>query len=114
MSTPSPEPARRRARRRAVTLAILAPLLVGGCENVRLDELLPAREDDAPLSREVGAALDANPEVGRFSIAVKSLDEDTVRLSGRVDTAAQKATAERVAAQVPGVRSVVNTLFLRD
>ena len=99
-----------------MTLAAVLSLaaLAGGCENVSLGDLTPPLEDESPLAREVLAALDANPVLAGLFLKVKSLDGDTVRLSGSVDTDMQRNAAERTAVAVPGVRSVVNTLFVRD
>ena len=94
--------------------ALAAALFVGGCENPQLRDVTPSLEDDSALARDVGEALDERPELGRFSIAVKSLDEGTVRLSGRVDNEAQRHTAGEAASRVAGVRSVINTIYVRD
>ena len=110
-------PARRAALGRLAPLALLVPLALAGCENPRLGglgDLTPPLEDDAPISRDVLAALAERPEIARFPITVKSLGEGTVRLSGRVDNDSQRHTAERTAAAVPGVRSVVNTIYLLE
>jgi len=107
-------------RRRSLSIcgAILVTLFVGtslvGCESGGvLGDRLPALEDEAPLSRAVADALSRDPEVGRFTIRVKTVDADTVRLSGNVDNDGQKSQAERVALGVDGVSTVINTLFLR-
>ena len=96
----------------ALVLALALPPLLGGCETVSLEGVTPTLEDDAPLSREVGAALAERPELARFDLNVKSLDEDTIRLSGFVDNDSQRVAAEQAAYRVPGVKSVVNTIFL--
>jgi len=97
-----------------VPAALLATLLVGGCENPQLRSITPSLQDDSALARDVGEALGERPELMRFSISVKSLDEDTVRLSGRVDNEAQRYAAERAASRVAGVRSVINTIYVRE
>ena len=117
---PMPAPATRSPRAPGVAAMAFAALSLGvaallvGCENVSVGDIGPSLEDEAPLTQAVRAALDARPELGGLFIKVKSLDGDTVRLSGRVDTDAQRTTAEQVAASVDGVRSVINTLFVRD
>ena len=114
-----PFPARRPSPARrpfacASPIALAALLLIGACENPQLRAVTPPLQDDSPLARQVGEALDERPELTRFSISVKSLDGGTVRLSGRVDNDAQRHTAERVAVGVPGVRSVINTIYVRE
>ena len=101
--------------RRAALLALSLPcLLLAGCENVSLGELTPTLEDDSPLANAVRAKLDATSDLGGSIIRVKSLDGDTIRLSGTVQSDRVKQPAERAASSVPGVRSVVNTLFIDD
>lgn len=101
--------------RRAALLALSLPcLLLAGCENVSLGELTPPLEDDSPLANAVRAELDAASDLAGSIIRVKSLDGDTIRLSGTVQSDRVKRSAERVASSVPGVRSVVNTLFIDD
>ena len=110
-----PSPARRLLpRASSAALALAALLLVGACENPQLRSITPPLQDDSPLALQVGEALDERPELARFSIAVKSLDGGTVRLSGRVDNDAQRYAAERAAVGVPGVRSVINTIYVRE
>ena len=115
MPVRSTERSPRALARRGAALALLLPgLLLSGCENVSLGELTPALEDDSPLADAVRAKLDVTPQLAGHVIRVKSLDGETIRLSGIVQSDAQRSTAGRVAADVPGVRSVVNSLFLRD
>ena len=94
-------------------LAVAAALLVGACESVPLADLTPALEDDSALASAVDAALRENPSLIGASILVKSVGEDKVRLSGRVDTESQRHEAVRTARRVAGVRSVIDTLFVR-
>jgi len=102
------------SRRTALRSLALPCLLLAGCENVALGELTPALEDDSPLANAVRAKLDAAPDLRGSIIRVKALDGDTIRLSGTVQNDRAKQSAERTAASVPGVRSVVNSLFLDD
>lgn len=107
---------RRRVLRRAGAgvLVLIAGAGAVGCESGGgVGDRVRALEDDAPLSLAVAEALNRDPEVNHFSIRVKSIDADTVRLSGFVDNDGQRGQAERVALAVDGVKTVVNTLFLR-
>jgi len=64
---------------------------------------------DAALSAAVKAKLVADPEVKASRIDVGTVD-GVVTLSGRVETAAEKAAAVRVAKGTDGVRSVIDAL----
>ena len=65
--------------------------------------------DDATLTAKVKAKLAADPEVTAYQIDVDSL-EGVVTLSGRVESAAEAAEAEKLARDTDGVKSVVNRL----
>ncbi len=64
---------------------------------------------DASLTAAVKAKLIADPEVKALKVDVSTTD-GVVTLSGRVDTATERATAGRVAAGTAGVQRVVNAL----
>src|SRR5262245_13014546 len=68
-----------------------------------------AQADDAATTAAVKSRLMANPEVSSYEIDVDSTD-GAVRLSGWVETEAERAAAQRVAAQTEGVRSVRNEI----
>jgi hyperosmotically inducible periplasmic protein len=65
--------------------------------------------DDATLTAKVKAKLAADPEVTAYAIDVDTL-ESVVTLSGRVESAAESAEAEKLARNTEGVRTVVNRL----
>ena len=65
--------------------------------------------DDATLTAKVKAKLAADPEVTAYAIDVDTM-EGTVTLSGRVETAAESAEAEKLARDTEGVKAVVNRL----
>ena len=65
---------------------------------------------DAALTTKVKAALLEDRETRRFSIHV-TCDQDTVTLSGAVDSPADAAHAQSVAAAVKGVAAVNNQLI---
>jgi len=69
-------------------------------------------EDTMSLSLRVKQALKNNPQTMHARILVTTKD-DTVKLSGYVDNDAAVAEAERLTNQVPGVRFVVNALYIR-
>lgn len=68
--------------------------------------------DDTALTAKVKAALVKDPIVKALDVEVETF-KSTVQLSGFVDTADQKAQAERVAASVAGVASVRNNITLK-
>jgi len=69
--------------------------------------------DDAELASKVKAKLAADPEVNPFEIDV-DVNDGVVRLSGSVDTAADRTEAGRLAADTSGVVSVNNELTVGD
>lgn len=71
-----------------------------------------ALDDAELLSLNVKQALKKNAQTMHAGIQV-STKNDTVKLSGYVDNDAVAAEAERIAYQVPGVRFVVNALYIR-
>jgi len=96
-----------------LALGLLLGALAGGCETGSLSSLGPALTDQSPLSNEVRIALQDAPETANLGILVKTLDSGRIRLSGSVPNDATRNRAEQVAASVPGVQGVVNTLQLR-
>jgi osmotically-inducible protein OsmY len=77
------------------------------------NELAVTPPEDANGAAEVGAAvrgaIERDPYLEPYEITVRA-GEDIVTLDGTVETRFEKARAERVASQVPGVASVVNGL----
>jgi osmotically-inducible protein OsmY len=68
--------------------------------------------DDATITGEVKAKLVAD-KVSNLTRVDVDTSNATVYLNGSVDTAEQKARAERLARDVKGVRSVVNNLQIQ-
>lgn len=100
-------------RRAAPALVLALGVMSGGCETGTLSSLGPALTDQSPLSNDVRIALQEAPETANLGILVKTLDSGRVRLSGSVPNDGVRNRAEQVAAAVPGVLGVVNTLQLR-
>lgn len=94
----------------AATAIALSALLTAGCATNRS---ISSQADDAATTASVKSRLIANPEVSSYEIDVDSTD-GIVRLSGWVKTQAERAAAERVAAQTNGVRPVQNEIALGD
>jgi hyperosmotically inducible periplasmic protein len=67
--------------------------------------------EDASLTARVKAKLAADPEVRAYTIDVDTL-EQVVTLSGRVESAAIRAEAEKLTRGTSGVRGVQNNLLV--
>jgi len=67
---------------------------------------------DAAITADVKARLIAEPGIRAFSINVDTYN-GAVTLKGDVKTGAQRATAERLARKVKGVKSVRNELTVK-
>ena len=81
-------------------VAVLAVVLATGCARVR---------SDAQLLSDVQSKLAADPSVDAKQIQVQAKD-GTVTLNGTVASDQERLTASSEAAQVPGVKTVVNNL----
>jgi hyperosmotically inducible periplasmic protein len=94
--------------------AMLAVALVTttGCAVVRDQQSVGEYVDDATVTARVKARLAQNEQVSALAISVESMN-GTVQLSGFARSAAEKATAERVAREVSGVRNVRNDIIVR-
>ncbi len=68
---------------------------------------------DAAITADVKARLIGEPGIRAFQINVDTYNS-VVTLKGDVKTGAQRATAERLARQVKGVKSVRNTLVVKS
>lgn len=102
----------------ALTLVLSASLVLVGCKSLGqpvFDEdfySLPG-EQTTDLSVSVKRAIEASGQTGNLNIRVASLSEDSVKLTGFVPGNATFYEAERLAAEVSGVRHVVNSLVVR-
>jgi hyperosmotically inducible periplasmic protein len=85
---------------------IFAAALLAGCATVD-------PWTDARIESEVKARLVAQHDANLTRLGVVSR-EQTVYLSGTVESGEQKETAESVAKGVPGVKRVVSTLEVRS
>jgi hyperosmotically inducible periplasmic protein len=88
-----------------VLVAILAVAIVSGCATVD-------PWTDTRIESEVKARLVAEHDANLTRLGVVSR-EQTVYLSGMVESGEQKDRAETVARGVPGVKRVVSTLEVR-
>ena len=94
------------------TLAALALLTAAGCAVTRGQETVGAYVDDASITTAVKAHFLENKAVDGTSIRVETLN-GTVMLSGFAKSANEKSTAESIAANTKGVKSVKNEIAVR-
>jgi len=90
----------------------LAVALLAGCAPIQGRESAGEYVDDATISTKVRAQLIGEQSLKAFDIHVETM-QGTVQLSGFVDSEAQKAQAQKIAAGVKGVSAVRNDILLR-
>jgi hyperosmotically inducible periplasmic protein len=93
----------------AATLTLLA---LPGCAVMRGQESAGAYVDDATITTQIKSRFIENKQVDAASIKVETLN-GTVMLSGFAKNATEKSTAERIARDVNGVKSVRNEIAVR-
>lgn len=93
----------------AMALALLA---TAGCAVSRGQQTAGAYIDDATITTQVKSRMLEDPNVAGTSISVETLN-GTVMLSGFAKSAAEKSTAERIARDINGVKSVKNEIAVR-
>jgi osmotically-inducible protein OsmY len=99
-----------------LTLAALAAAIslttVTGCAVTRGQERVGAYIDDTAITTAVKARFVDNRQVDASAISVETLN-GTVMLSGFAKNSTERATAEEIARNVKGVRSVKNAIEVR-
>lgn len=100
--------------RTALTAATVACTLVmaSGCAVTRDQQTAGAYIDDTVITATVKTRLLDNDNVAGTSITVETLN-GTVMLSGFAKDALERTTAERIAREVEGVKSVKNEIVVR-
>lgn len=96
----------------AATVAAVALLTATGCAVTRGQETVGAYVDDASITAAVKGRFVDNKDVDAASIHVETLN-GSVMLSGFAKNATEKATAERIARDVKGVKAVKNEIAVR-
>ncbi|MCE2907806.1 MAG: hypothetical protein RLZZ341_923 [Pseudomonadota bacterium] len=91
---------------------VLVVLVTSGCAVSRGQQTTGAYIDDASITTQVKSRMLSNPDVAGTSISVETLN-GTVLLSGFAKSALEKSTAERIARDVNGVKSVRNEIAIR-
>ncbi len=96
----------------AAGLAALALLATAGCAVTRGQETVGAYVDDATITTQIKSRFVGNKDVDAASIRVETLN-GTVMLSGFAKNASERSTAETIARDVNGVKSVRNAIAVR-
>ena len=97
----------------APAASVVALISAGGCAVARDQETVGAYIDDATLTTRVKAKFAENPVVSAMSISVETL-KGVVQLSGFAKSVDERLTAERLARETSGVRSVRNDIIVRS
>jgi hyperosmotically inducible protein len=92
--------------------AALTVVQVTGCAVARDQQTVGSYIDDATLTTRVKASFAKDPTVAATSINVETL-KGTVQLSGFAKSAAERSTAERLARETEGVKTVRNDIVVR-
>ena len=104
--------------RSTLAIAIIAAasaaslLTLPGCAVTRGQETVGAYVDDASITTAVKARFIDNKDVDAASIKVETLN-GTVMLSGFAKDAKERSTAESIARNVNGVKTVKNEIAVR-
>jgi hyperosmotically inducible protein len=85
---------------------------VTGCAVARDQQTVGSYVDDATITTRVKASFAKDPVVAATSINVETL-KGTVQLSGFAKSAAERSTAERLARETEGVKTVRNDIVVR-
>jgi len=96
----------------AIVATTLTMLLASGCAVTRDQETVGAYIDDTAITSSIKARFVDNKDVAASSISVETLN-GTVMLSGFAKNSTEKATAESIARNVKGVKSVRNEIVVR-
>jgi osmotically-inducible protein OsmY len=96
----------------ALTVSAAALVTVSGCAVVRGQESVGAYVDDASITTAVKAKMVDNKDVDATAIKVETLN-GTVMLSGFAKNETERATAERIARDTKGVKSVKNAISVK-
>lgn len=95
----------------AVTVAV-SVTTASGCAVVRGQETMGAYVDDTVITSTIKSRHAGNQDVAMTSISVETLN-GVVILSGFANSDLERTTAERIARDVEGVKSVRNEIVVR-
>lgn len=98
----------------AASMTVFASLLaLPGCAVSRDQSTVGEYIDDAGITTKVKAKFVESKAVDASAVSVETLNGEVI-LSGFAKSADEKAAAERIAREVKGVRSVKNSLVVRQ
>ena len=96
----------------AAIVAAVALLATTGCAVTRDQQTPGAFVDDSVITGQIKSRMLANKDVAGTSISVETLN-GTVMLSGFAKSSLERATAETIARDVNGVKTVKNEIAVR-
>ncbi|MCK9214978.1 MAG: BON domain-containing protein [Rhodoferax sp.] len=96
----------------AAVISAVALLTVSGCAVTRDQQTVGAYIDDASITTQIKSRFFEDKAVAGTSISVETLN-GVVMLSGFAKNATEKSTAESIARNVNGVKSVKNEIAVR-
>ena len=96
----------------AAVLVASSLVMASGCAVTRDQQTTGAYIDDSVITATVKTRMLDNPDVAGTSITVETLN-GTVMLSGFAKNTLERTTAERIARDVEGVKSVKNEVVVR-
>ena len=100
--------------RNALTAIVAAVVVLSasGCAVTRGQQTTGAYVDDSVITTQIKSRMLEDKNVAGTSISVETLN-GTVMLSGFAKSAMERSTAERIARDVNGVKSVKNEITIR-
>lgn len=96
----------------ALATAVAALVVLPGCAVTRDQQSVGAYVDDSVITAEVKAKFVENKQVDAAAIKVETLNGE-VMLSGFAKDMTEKSSAESIARNVKGVKSVKNQIVVR-
>ena len=97
----------------AAMTAAAALFVLPGCAVTRDQSTVGEYIDDATITTKVKARMIENKQVDAAAISVETLN-GTVMLSGFAKNSTERATAESIAREIKGVKSVKNEITVRS
>ena len=97
---------------RTVLAAVALVTVIGACSAISGRETTGQYVDDATITTKVKAEIFNDPSLKVLQINVETF-QDTVQLSGFVDSERSRDLAAQIARNVPGVRDVKVDLVVR-
>ncbi|MEX0799095.1 MAG: BON domain-containing protein [Bacteriovoracaceae bacterium] len=99
---------------KALTMSLLTVLLISlsSCAGGPKEESFGESVDSAAITTRVKTKLLQDDKVSGTEIQVETY-KDNVQLSGFVNSKEERTRAERLTAQVPGVRQITNQIQVR-